>query len=402
MTKAAPYRLQPLREFIEGFDTGVSVNSEDRPSTDGEHGVLKVSAVSIGRFLPSENKAVLPRELFRVGPSVRAGDILVSRANTHDLVGAAALAVSDYPLLHLSDKTWRVRLRSSDDGSRRWIAHVLNAPVVRAELRRRATGTSGSMKNIAQESYLGIGIPTAPEEVRAQLADILDALTRSGDGVASLLASKQRLKRGLMQQLLTGRRRLVGYTGLWAEHWLGDLFLERAETGRTDLPLLAVTADRGVVPRDELDRRDTSNADKSKYLRIAPGDIGYNTMRMWQGVSALSSLEGVVSPAYTICVPGAAVDGTFAATLFKFPSVVNLFRRNSQGLVDDTLNLKYHHFARIRLSIPPIEEQRAIAGVFASLDREIALLEKLASALGRQRRALLDKLLKGELRLPAK
>jgi type I restriction enzyme, S subunit len=409
------YRVGFLSELIEGFDAGVSVNSEDRASGPGEHGVLKVSAVAIGRFIPSENKAILARDITRMGPSVRAGDLLVTRANTHDLVGAAALVSGDFPWLHLSDKTWRARLRSSDHETRRWLAHVLTSPAVRSELRRRASGTSGSMKNISQSAYLRIRVATPPQELRGKLADILDTIVMHESIIRTLLTAKRRFKRGLMQQLLTGQMRLpkvkmstqrrhaaVGdLPSDWSEFRLGDLFSERVETGRTDLPLLSITADRGVVARDDLQRRDTSNGDKSRYLRIARGDIGYNTMRMWQGVSALSSLDGIVSPAYTVVVPGPYVDGPFAATLFKFPPVVNVFRRKSQGLVDDTLSLKFHHFSRIRLRIPPVDEQRAIGEVFALLDQEIDVLERLSSSVKRQKHAFLQRLISGELSLPA-
>jgi type I restriction enzyme, S subunit len=393
------FSFRPLEDFIEGFDVGVSVNGEDRPSRPGEHGVLKVSSVSPGRFVPSENKAVLARELDRLGPALVRGDILVTRANTHELVGAAALVSDDYPLLHLSDKTWRLRLSTDEAGTRRWLVHALNSRFVRTELRRRATGTSGSMKNISQNSYLRIEVPCPPAALRGGIADALDAVSRREEAIVSLIGAKRRLKGGLMQQLLTAHRRLPGYVGAWPERRLGDVFLERSETGRTDLPLLSITAERGVLPRDAVDRRDTSNDDKSLYLRIAPGDIGYNTMRMWQGVCGLSTLEGIVSPAYTVCSPSHEVDGRFAAILFKFPPVIKLFRRNSQGLVDDTLSLKFHHFAQIRLPLPPPAEQRAIADVFVALDREIHLLEKLASALNRQKRLIVDKLLSGELHL---
>ena len=150
----------------------------------------------------------------------------------------------------------------------------------------------------------------------------------------ALVEAKRRFKAGLMQQLLTGKRRFPTFGKKKGEGWtryhLGDLFDERNETGRGDLPLLSITADRGIVNRDDLEKKDTSNADKSKYLRIAPGDIGYNTMRMWQGVSALSDLEGIVSPAYTVCIPKAGkIDGRFAAYLFKYQPVVHDFWRYS-------------------------------------------------------------------------
>jgi len=101
----------------------------------------------------------------------------------------------------------------------------------------------------------------------------------------------------------------------WATETLGNLFVHRKEKNYPELPLLAVTGNGGVVPRDSLERRDTSNADKSKYLRVMPNDIAYNTMRMWQGVSGLSKYEGIVSPAYTICAPKSGVEPEYAKYL---------------------------------------------------------------------------------------
>jgi type I restriction enzyme S subunit len=124
-------------------------------------------------------------------------------------------------------------------------------------------------------------------------------------------------------------------------------------------------------------------------------------MRMWQGVSALSGLEGIVSPAYTICIPCRAIHGLFAAQLFKLPSVIHLFHRYSQGLVKDTLNLKFPQFAKVRVRIPGVEEQEAIASLLVLLDREVAQLDRLRDALDRQRRGVAELLLTGKVRIPA-
>ena len=75
-----------------------------------------------------------------------------------------------------------------------------------------------------------------------------------------------------MQQLLTGKRRSEEFKGQdWQEVRLGKIFKERKETNRTDLPLLSITADRGVINRDELDKKDTSTEDKSKYKTDSSG-----------------------------------------------------------------------------------------------------------------------------------
>jgi type I restriction enzyme S subunit len=87
----------------------------------------------------------------------------------------------------------------------------------------------------------------------------------------------------------------------WDRALLGKLFSERQEAGFTDLPLLSLMDKGGIVPQEETNRKNNSNADKSKYLRVVPGDIAYNTMRMWEGRSAYVGIEGLISPAYTCC-----------------------------------------------------------------------------------------------------
>lgn len=219
------------------------------------------------------------------------------------------------------------------------------------------------------------------------------------DKTAALFDALERRKQGLMQQLLTGRRRLKGFKGKRKEYRLGQLFVDRNETNGFGLPLLSISRSDGVIPRDDSGRIDTSNEDKSAYLRIYPGDIGYNTMRMWQGVSALSSLEGIVSPAYTVCTPTELANARFMAHLFKFPRTVNLFYRHSQGLTSDTWNLKFHHFSKIKVQVPSLDEQAAIANVLDEQNAELLVLSQQLVQLKTQKRALMQKLLSGEWRL---
>lgn len=128
--------------------------------------------------------------------------------------------------------------------------------------------------------------------------------------------------------------------------------------------MLAITGSRGIIPRCELDLKDNSSEDKSKYLRVHKGDIGYNTMRMWQGVSGYSKYDGIVSPAYTILKPRSDVDSLYFSYLFKLQRIIFVFYRFSQGLVDDTRGLKYESFKKIKVTYPQDrQEQEAIAKV---------------------------------------
>lgn len=255
---------------------------------------------------------------------------------------------------------------------------------------------TGRLDTDALKDFI-IRVPIREEQ--DSIVNVLATWDTAIEKIERLIAAKERQKNGLMAKLLTGQRRVSGFKTAWRSWHLGDLFHERTETNRGDLTLLSIARDEGVVPRSEMIRKDTSNADKTKYLRICPGDIGYNTMRMWQGVSALSCYEGIVSPAYTICIPGARIDGKFASYLFKLPAVVNLFYRYSQGLTSDTWNLKFHHFAEIKVQIPEIKEQIAIASVLAVQDDELAILRRQREALFQQKRGLMQKLLTGQWRV---
>lgn len=257
------------------------------------------------------------------------------------------------------------------------------------------TRTRLYLKNLSQYR---LSVPCFQEQQK--IAAILTTQDKVIELKEKRLAEKQRQKKYLMQQLLTGRKRLPGFSGEWKTECLGNLFSERTETNCEDLEMLAITGTQGIIPRKELDLKDNSSDDKSKYLKVCVGDIGYNTMRMWQGVSAYSNYEGIVSPAYTILKPNSSVDAKYFAYLFKKQEVISLFYRFSQGLVDDTRNLKYENFKRIKVFYPPdIEEQTAIAEVLTAADREMELLRQEIEQEKQKKKALMQLLLTGIVRV---
>ncbi|HNS81585.1 MAG TPA: restriction endonuclease subunit S, partial [Kiritimatiellia bacterium] len=262
-------------------------------------------------------------------------------------------------------------------------------------------GITGDRLRLYYQDFAKVPTALPPLPEQEKIAEILGCWDEGLESLEKLIAAKKLRKKGLMQQLLTGTRRLPGFQkSEWKEVRLGDVFKERKEPNHKHLSLLAITGSRGIIPADEVNKKDSSNEDKSKYKRICPGDLGYNTMRMWQGVSAISSREGIVSPAYTICIPGKELDAKFIGYLFKTEPVIFRFWRYSQGLVDDTLNLKFPNFAKIHITIPPLDEQKAIAAVLETADEEIRLLEAGRDALSEQKKGLMQKLLTGEVRHP--
>jgi type I restriction enzyme S subunit len=274
--------------------------------------------------------------------------------------------------------------------------YVLKHHQVTRELRRIATGTSVYGVSKTNLSKVKIALPPLPEQ-RA-IAKVLGSMDKAINANNQLIAQKELRKKWLMQNLLTGKKRLKGFRGDWKEYQLGQMFAERNERNNDGLALLSI-GQNGVYPQKNSIKKDTSNSDKSKYKKICIGDIGYNTMRMWQGRSALSNLEGIVSPAYTILKPRENADALFFSYLFKTPKLVNLFWRNSQGLVGDTLNCKYKDFSIVKTMLPLKDEQIAIAQILQAADRELDLLNAKTDKLKEQKKGMMQVLLTGKKRL---
>ncbi len=265
---------------------------------------------------------------------------------------------------------------------------------------RVSTGSLVEKQRVHFSQFLGFALPLPSRKERAQIATILTTQDKVIELKEKLLAEKQRQKKYFMQVLLTGKKRLPGFCGEWKKEPLGKLFSERRETNCSELELLAITGTQGVIPRSQLDLKDNSSEDKSKYLKICIGDIGYNTMRMWQGVSAYSNYEGIVSPAYTILKSSPTINAKYFSYLFKLPEIVFLFYRFSQGLVDDTRNLKYENFKKIKIRYPEDrKEQDNITEILSTADREIDLLQQELEQEKQKKKALMQLLLTGIVRV---
>ena len=179
-----------LGDAIERIETGVSPKTLDRPISNGEIGVLKVSAVTWGTFRPQENKA-LPLDFNASGiPTVGKGDLLLSRANTAELLASPVVTDRDYPNLILSDKTLRlVPMRGVADS--RFLFYCLRQPEARRFFFSNATGTSGSMRNVSQATIRRCPIPLPPLLEQKRIADILDkadAIRRKRRDVIEIIA----------------------------------------------------------------------------------------------------------------------------------------------------------------------------------------------------------------------
>lgn len=195
-----------LSELVERIEAGKSFGGPTRPAREDEWGIIKVSAMTWGEFRPDENKAV--GDEHRVDPrhEVKAGDILVSRANTEQYVGAPVLIRTTRPRLLLSDKS--LRLVPKPGINREWLLHVLASPLVRKQISRRATGTKDSMRNISQGALKEICVPLHDERQQRDIVSVLtvqlDAIDRLGAALTRASTTGELLRRVLLSAAFAG------------------------------------------------------------------------------------------------------------------------------------------------------------------------------------------------------
>lgn len=264
-----------------------------------------------------------------------------------------------------------------------------------------ALSTQNAQANLSLEKIEPFKVHTSSFPEQRKIGEILRTWDLGVEKLEALRAANQSRYKAIARQFFDPcHPTFHGRPNAWREFELGDVFSERSQSGLENDRLLSITMNGGVIDRDDVGRKDTSTEDKSKYKLILPGDIGYNTMRMWQGVCGLSALRGIISPAYTVVTPVAnRIVGRYAAHLFKSRRMVFDFERYSQGLTSDTWNLKFPAFSKIRVFLPPIEDQEKQADLLDSLTSEGSVIAKQLENITRQKRGLMQKLLTGEWRV---
>lgn len=179
----------PLGDLVERFEGGKNIQAGDEGASD--YRILKISAVTSGRYIESESKPV-PAE-FAPPPSyfVRSGDLLFSRANTEALVGATALVEETNGKTLLPDKLWRFVWRDNTEVVPVFMLHLLQQPAMRAMLSKLASGTGGSMKNISQAKLKTLRVPLPPIELQRQFAAKAEAMRGIAARQSTALATAQ-------------------------------------------------------------------------------------------------------------------------------------------------------------------------------------------------------------------
>lgn len=194
----------------------------------------------------------------------------------------------------------------------------------------------------------------------------------------------------------------------WEVYRMGALYSERKEQGNDELPILTVSINTGVSDReladDETARIFVRSEDRSKYMRVYPGDLTYNMMRAWQGAFGAVRVDGMVSPAYVIAKPQREIDSRYMEALLRTPAAKEEMKRYSHGIADFRLRLYWEKFKYIRICFPPVEEQKEIADYIdkkcAEIDSLISKKEQFLTELDSYKKSLIYEYVTGKKEVP--
>jgi len=241
-----------------------------------------------------------------------------------------------------------------------------------------------------------------PIEEQRKIATILTTQNKAIELKEKRLAEKQRQKKYLMQQLLSGKKRLPGFSGEWEKAKLKNILHERKTYSPKGLDYPHVTlSTEGIFPKSERYDRDHLVRDEDKEYKIThKGDICYNPANLKFGVICENTFgDAIFSPIYVTFEVRKNVCREYLANYLMRWDFINAVRKYEEGTVYERMAVKPEDFLKFEISLPQIEEQTAIAEVLSTADREIDLLRQDIEQEKQKKKALMQLLLTGIVRV---
>ncbi|MCA1706003.1 MAG: hypothetical protein LC808_23190 [Actinobacteria bacterium] len=328
---------------------------------------------------------------------VRSGDVLLNRTSeTQDEVGLTSIYVGREPIVFGG---FVLRGRPlADEVALAYSKYAFRSPSVRSQIIARGQG--GIRANIGQRDLKTVIVRLPSRSEQSAIAETLDDVSALISGLNRLIAKKQALKRGMMQQLLTGKTRLPGFTDPWSEgtfEQLANLSRERAmpRDVRPSTPLVDLEQIEGGSGR----LLGTSQASDAVSLKAVfkPDDVLFGKLRAYLRKYWYADVEGLCTTEIWVLRPRNGVRGRFVRYIVETDRFIDVasgaygthMPRSDWGTV-----------RRLPVGIPPYAEQTEIASALGAMDAEISLLHARLVKMRDIKHGMMQELLSGRTRLP--
>ncbi|MBU2650960.1 MAG: restriction endonuclease subunit S [Bacteroidetes bacterium] len=284
------------------------------------------------------------------------------------------------------------------DNLTEWFFYYFNHKELTPYLTRQGAGRYKLTKQSLEK--IPIALPNIAEQ--KAITTIIRTCDANVEVVEKLIIQKELRKKWLMQQLLSGKRRLNSFNGEVKTKVVGQFIKEVSERNK-DLKVtrvLSVTNSRGFINQSDQFDRSVASEDASNYKIVKKGQFAYNPSRV--NVGSLDLLrnfdEGILSPMYVVF---STDEKHLLADFLYFHLKTQWFYGHIpmfvQGSVRDSLS--FDGLCSMKFFIPTIEEQTAIVRVLQAADKEISLLKLKAEKLREKKKGLMQQLLTGKIRI---
>ena len=334
---------------------------------------------------------------------LRSGDLLVCEGGE---IGRAA--IWDEPIRECYYQKALHRLRPTRGYDVYLMMSVLQLWASTGYLRNYVTQTS--IAHLPKEKLEIVPLPFLTVAEQRAMAAVLSDVDKLIGSLEALIAKKRAIKQAAMQQLLTGRTQLPGFSEEWEKTWLGDLGEFRKGRGirRDELRETGVRC----VRYGELYTRYENYV--AKPVSRIPQDVADTALPINKG-ELLFAGSGETADEIGICVAyvgdepayaggdiivlrASGQDAVYLAHLLNAPVAARQKARMAQG--DAVVHIRGDHLAEIELHLPPLPEQRAIATILTDMDAEFAALERRLDKTRAIKQGVMQQLLTGTIRLP--
>lgn len=289
-----------------------------------------------------------------------------------------------------------IKYRAKNGLLNTYLKHFLMSEKFQTLLKANATGSTALGIKGSRLHQLPIILPCVDEQ--KQILLILNLWDTTIEKQLELIEKLKLRKRALMQQLLTGKKRLPGFSGKWRKIKAGELFTSSSIKGNPDEVLLSATQEYGVIPRDQLEGRVTMpKGNLGSFKLVEEGDFVIS-LRSFQGGIEYSKYRGIVSPAYNVLKPIIEIDKAFYQFYFKSSDFIGHLAVAVIGIRDGK-QISYDDFCFVKIPYPNIDEQKAISCILLQADKEIELANEKLARLQSQKRGLMQQLLTGKKRI---
>lgn len=336
--------------------------------------------------------------------SLRPGDVLMTEGGDFDKLGRGTIWTGEIcPCLH-QNHVFAVRC----DPTRvlpKWLSWVSGSHYGRRYF-MLCSKQSTNLASINSTQLKAFPLPLPSLTQQQRISTVIESAESQVASLSHLVAAKRSFKRGLMQQLLTGKKRFPEFQSQpWVKRRLGEYFVEKSDinSDRSADIIYSCTKTSGIVLQSERFGKRLASADLARYKVVERGDLVYDPMLLWDGSIGFvpNNGRGVVSPAYETFIVNDNANRDYFWPLLKSYSLLHRYTQISQGTNERRRKAHPKDFLKLVVPMPPTNaEQDRIAAVLTAAQTEIDLLVALREKIEAKKRSLLSSLLTGSLRVP--